>query len=191
MFSALPMNSRPLRRWPLPAVTHCLSAALLVAALAACSPALNWREIHGADAPFTVLLPAKPTSFTRSVDLGGIRVEMNMTAAEVDDVSFAVASARVEDANQRRAALSAMQAAMLRNIGSATHAEKTVMLKGGASATEVVASGSPGPTGKPALALHARFAIHGDRVYQAIALGPRDKLTDETADTFLASFVLH
>lgn len=165
-----------------------LCSTLLVLALVACSPSLNWREVRGSDAPYVVLLPAKPTSFTRPVDLGGIKVDMHMTAAEVDDVNFAVATARIADAAQRQAALSAMQAAMLRNIGSAQHSEKSVTLKGGVPATEVVANGKAGNT---ALVLHARFAAHGERVYQAIALGPAAKLSDETADTFLSSFVLH
>ncbi len=175
---AMPSQSLPLR----------LCCAVLVFALAACSPALNWREVRGNDAPYVVLLPAKPTSFARPVDLGGIKVEMNMTAAEVDDVNFAVASAKIEDASQRQAALATMQAAMLRNIGSDQHSEKAVMLKGGAPATEVVASGKAGNT---ALVLRARFAMHGNRVYQAIALGPAARLSDETADTFLSSFELH
>ncbi len=165
-----------------------LCSALLVLALAACSPALNWREVQGGDAPYVVLLPAKPSSFARPVDLGGIKVEMHMTAAEVDDVNFAVASAKIADPAQRPAALAAMQAAMLRNIGSDKHTEKAVMLKGGVPATEVVASGK---TGNTPLVLHARFVIHGDRVYQAIALGPAARLSEETADTFLSSFILH
>ncbi len=165
-----------------------LLVPILVLALAACSPALNWREVHGGDAPYVVLLPAKPTSFARPVDLGGIKVEMNMTAAEVDDVNFAVASAKIADAAQRQAALAAMQAAMLRNIGSDKHSEKAVTLKGGVPATEIVASGKAGNT---PLVLHARFVMHGEYVYQAIALGPATKLSDETADTFLSSFILH
>ena len=165
-----------------------LCGALLALALAACSPTLNWREVRGNDAPYVVLLPAKPTSFARPVDLGGIKVDMNMTAAEVDDVNFAVASAKIADPSQRQAALAAMQAAMLRNIGSTQHSEKAVTLNGGVPATEVVASGKAGNT---ALVLHARFVLHGEHVYQAIALGPQGKLSDETADTFLSSFVLH
>ena len=35
--------------------------------LAACTPALDWREIHGSAAPFAVLLPAKPATDRKSV----------------------------------------------------------------------------------------------------------------------------
>ncbi len=183
-------------------LTACLDAAInqrlcqliLLAGMAlmllACSPSFNWREVRGTDAPYTVLLPAKPASFARPVDLGGIKVEMSMTAAEVDDTSFAIASAKLEDPAQQQAALAAMQTAMLRNISSTQHTTKTVTLKSGVQATEVVAVGA-GRGGKTALALHARFAAHGGRVYQAVALGPREQLGDEVADTFLSSFALH
>lgn len=183
--------ARRLRDPALPSVfvtaRRCLALSLLVLVLAACSPALNWREVHGSDAPYVVLLPAKPSSFTRPVRLGELQVEMSMTAAEVDDVNFAVASAKIADAAQRPAALAAMQAAMLRNIGSAQHSEKAVTLKGGIPATEVVATGR---AGNSAVTLHARFVMHGEYVYQAIALGPAARLSDETAETFLTSFVL-
>ncbi len=166
------------------------AALLLATTLSACSPALNWREVRGTDAPYTVLLPAKPATFARQVNLGGLKVEMSMTGAEVDDVSFAVASARIPDAGQRKAALAAMQTAMLRNIGSERHAQRPVALKGGGAAIEVSADGHAGPNRRP-VSLHARFAEHGDRVFQAVALGPREQLSEETAETFLASFVPH
>jgi hypothetical protein len=63
-----------------------------------------------------------------------------------------------------------------------------VTLKGGVPATEVIANGK---AGNASLVLHARFAMYGDRVYQAIALGPAARLSDEAAETFLTSFVLH
>lgn len=45
-----------------------LSRCLLIAALvllSACSPKYNWREAHGGTIQFTVLLPAKPATFSR------------------------------------------------------------------------------------------------------------------------------
>lgn len=174
---------------PSPLLRRLLAALSLLAVLAACHPALNWREVRGSDAPYTVLLPAKPASFTRPVDLNGLQVEMSMTAAEVDGVSYAVASARVPDAGQRKAALAAMQEAMLRNIGASGPQQREVVLDGGAPAIEVMARGHAGAAKRP-VAMHARFAQHGERVYQAVALGPADALTPEAAETFLESFRL-
>lgn len=178
MFSKIPMSGQ-----------RAITAMLVSAVLVACAPELNWREVHGNDAHFTVLLPSKPATHARKIDLGGLKVEMSMTGAAVDELSFVVASAQVADASQRTAALAAMQQAMLRNIRAAQHTEKPVMLKGGAPATEIVAEGQAARDGRP-LVMHARFAARGERVYQAVALGPRDKLSAEAAETFLGSLAL-
>ena len=84
-----------------------LRAALMatLVALSACTPRFDWRSVRGTDAPYTILLPAKPSTHTRSVNLGGIQASMTMTAAEVDDVTFAVGSAELPDAAQAQAAL--------------------------------------------------------------------------------------
>ena len=165
------------------------AVALACATLAACAPELNWREVHGNDAHYTVLLPSKPATHARKVDLGGLKVEMSMTGAAVDELSFVVASARIADPAQRAASLGAMQQAMLHNIRATRHTEKPVMLKGGVAATEIVADGQAGREGRP-LVMYARFAARDDRVFQAVALGPRDKLSAEAADTFLGSLLL-
>lgn len=158
--------------------------------VAGCSPALNWREVRNSDAGYTVLLPAKPTSFERSVDLDGVRVMMNMTAAEANGVSFAVATAVVADEAQRAGALMAMQTAMTRNIQGKITEQKTIPLKNGISVIQIRATGKAARNGEP-LVLFARFLMHDTRVFQVIALGPKDKLDTEASDTFLNSFSLH
>ena len=155
-----------------------------------CDPTLNWREVRSDDASYTALFPAKPTSFERAVNLDGLQVMMNMTAAEADGVSFAVATAIIEDEGQRAKALIAMQTAMLRNIRGEITEKKTVNLKGGATAIQIHATGQAGQAGTP-LVLFARFVIHESRVFQVIALGPKEKLSAETADTFLSSFAFN
>ncbi len=165
------------------------AAALLCATLAGCAPELNWREVPGKDATYSVLLPAKPASHSRTVDLNGLSVEMDMTGAEVGELSFAVASARIPDPAQQATALVAMQTAMLRNIGATQHSEKRVTLKGGVQASEIVASGKAARDGR-ALQMYARFATRGDRIFQAVAVGPQDRLSPEAADTFLTSLSL-
>ena len=165
------------------------SAALFVLlALSACSPALNWREVRGGDAPYTVLLPAKPASHARPVELGGVKTSLQMTAAEADDMNFAIASAAIEDESQRKAALAFMQQAMVQNIRGTVTQQKTVTLKDGTVMNEVQARGMA-PNGR-AMALFGRFGLKDERVYQVVAIGPQDKLTPEIADTFLSSFVL-
>ncbi len=168
---------------------HIVAAALLCAALTACAPELNWREVRADDAHYSVLLPSKPATHARTVDLDGLTVEMSMTGAAVDELSFVVASARIPDAARQPAALAAMQTAMLRNIRALTHSEKPVTLKGSVQATEIVASGQTERDGRP-VQMQARFAAYGDRVYQAVVLGPKEKLSPEATETFLGSLSL-
>ena len=158
--------------------------------LTGCDPALNWREVRSDDAGYVALFPAKPTSFERAVNLDGLQVMMNMTAAEADSASFAVATALIEDEGQRAKALFAMQTAMMRNIQGEIIEQKTVTMKGGATAIEVHATGKAGQAGVP-LVLFARFVAHETRVFQVIALGPKEKLAAESADTFLTSFAFN
>jgi hypothetical protein len=163
---------------------------VLLPLLSGCDPALNWREVRSDDAGYTALFPAKPTSFERAVNLDGLQVMMNMTAAEADGVSFAVASAVIDDAGQRAQALIAMQTAMMRNIQGEITEQKTVTVKGGATAAQIQAAGKAGQAGTP-LTLFARFFTHETRVFQVIALGPKEKLGAETADTFLSSLTFN
>ena len=163
---------------------------VLMLFLNACDPTLNWREVRSDDAGYTSLFPAKPTSFERAVNLDGLQVMMNMTAAEADGASFAVATAIIEDEGQRAKALIAMQTAMLRNIRGEITEKKTVNVKGGATEIQIHATGQAGQAGTP-LVLFARFVMHERRVFQVIALGPKEKLSAEAADTFLSSFAFN
>ena len=165
-----------------------LVAAIFIASTG-CSPNFNWREVQGTDPAYTVLLPAKPSSHSRTVDLDGLHVTMTMAAAETDDVNFAVASIKVDDESQRHAALLAMQKAMLLNIRGDVAQQKVIALKDGTTMTEIHATGKTSSGSQ--LSLFARFGEHGQDVFQVVALGPSDKLTSEIADTFLSSFTPH
>lgn len=177
-------------RHPHPDVVRILCVLMALALLVTgCSPALNWREVRDSDAGYTVLLPAKPASFERSVDLDGLRVMMHMTAAEANDTSFAVATAVIDDVTQQANALATMQTAMIRNIQGTITEQKTLRMKNGTRALQVRATGQTARSGKP-LVLFALFLAQGKRVFQVVALGPQDKLDAETADTFLSSLAV-
>jgi len=176
----------------LPALALPPLAALLLGAMllvSACSPALNWREVRGTEAPFSVLLPAKPATHARGIDLNGLKVTMSMTAAEASGASFAVGAVKLADPAQHAAALAAMQTAMVRNIRGEIKRQQTVRLADGSSATEIEAAGRVGNHGQPVL-LAARFASKGIWVVQAVAMGEPDKLSREAIETFLGSLAL-
>ena len=149
--------------------------------LSSCDPKFNWREVHGKDAPFSVLLPAKPATFTRPVKLGEHDLTMSMTGAEVGHVSFAVGSATLSTPAEARAALNLMQTAMVNNING-----KSKILAATDDAIDIEASGTP-PDGQPLL-LIAHFAAKGNRAYQVIVLGPEQEIAREEAGNFISSF---
>ncbi len=176
----------------------CLGSIVAVAVclfLSACSPKYDWREVRGSDAPFVVVLPAKPAFFSRPINLDGVKVTMSMTAAEVDGTTFAVGVVELPDAAGASAALLAMKTALVQNIAGQIKAERVL-------ASVATVSGAPDPTsieieavgtrngGKQALLLKARFVARDKRVYQLLVAGKEKSDFRDVADTFLSSFKL-
>ncbi|HTD04036.1 hypothetical protein [Undibacterium sp.] len=171
-----------------------ISAAAAVLALAACSPKLDWREVRGSDAPYTALLPAKPASYSRQIDLHGIKMTMNMMAADVDGTTFAIGSAKLPDNAQALAALEGMKDGMLKNINGRVTSEKSA---GASAATtngskqtrsyDVEARGSL--QNGQAVVLAARFVASDQWVYQAVIMGNEKLVTRDAIDTFMTSFI--
>ena len=170
-----------------------LSVRLLFAgavlALAACSPKFNWREVRSKDAPYSVLLPAKPSTFARSIDLDGMPVTMTMTAAKVDNAVFAVGSASVLDAAKAQAALVAMKTALVKNINGTVKVEKTTAAAGsqGLSASIDVEAIGTTPGGLPEV-LFGHFVSKDKEIYQVIVMGPEKAVSRENVETFISSF---
>ena len=97
-----------------------LTAALAALLLAGCSPEYDWREIRSVEHGWSAMLPGKPASMTRRIHLQALEVPMSMQGARVQESAFTVASVDLPDDAQptREAALAAMRAGMLRNIGA-------------------------------------------------------------------------
>ncbi len=155
-------------------------AALACAALAGCSPKFNWRDYASTDAPYRAMFPDKPSSHTRTIDIGGMKVDMTMTAVDIDGATFAIGSAQAVDAAQAIAALPAMKTALVKNIGATIKSEKA-----SGNTIDIDATGSR--AGVP-MRLVGRFEAHDKRFYQIIVMGPSDQLSKENVDMFLSSF---
>ena len=173
---------------------HKLAATLVLAAtlLAGCNPTYNWRDYSSPDAPYRVMFPAKPASHTRSVDLNGTKVEMTMTAAEVEGVMFAVGTGIAEDAAGAQAAVDAMKTAMLRNIEATVERESASAASSGNPDTarksidiDATGSGNGGP-----MKLIGHFESRGKRFYQVIVLGKDKAVPAEQSEQFMKSFTL-
>lgn len=178
---------------PLPRL-RLLGVFAAVCVVSACNPTFNWREYRSADAGYRVLFPGKPSSMTRNIELAGTKLNMTLTAAEVDEVNFAVGSAEVPDASQAQAALGAMKTALVNNISATVKRESassSTSAAGGAaqrnSAIEIEALGAR--QGVPVL-LIGRFIARDKRIYQVIVMGKEQRVSRENVDTFLSSFKL-
>lgn len=171
-----------------------LASLLAVAALAACSPKFNWRDYNSPEAPFQVMFPDKPAVHTRSVDLDGMKVNMTMTAAEIDGTVFAVGTAEAPDAAKAEAALAAMKTALVNNIGATVKSEKTAKSASmaGANATQgaTIDIDATGVKNGTPMRLVGHFESRNKRFYQVIVLGKEKDLSKENVEQFMSSFKL-
>ncbi|MDP5009257.1 MAG: hypothetical protein NWQ13_09835 [Glaciimonas sp.] len=170
------------------ALLLCTGAALL---LSACSPAFNWRQVQSNDAPYSVMLPAKPATFTREVDLDGIKINMTMMAAEVENTVFAVGSAKVADTQHTAVVLQAIKTALLKNINGRIKVEKTTAQRNNADTRNSIVIEAVGTDTKgQATSLFAHLQSKNQQIYQVMVIGPENgkAVSRDNIDTFMESF---
>jgi hypothetical protein len=104
------------------------AVAALLAALAACSPRYNWREVSVAAGAATAAFPDKPETQRRALPYEGGQVEFFLTAAQVDGAAFAVGyapwpAAMRGDAAAQAAFGRAVMSSLYRNLDAAPPAQ--------------------------------------------------------------------
>lgn len=151
--------------------------------LMACSPKFDWREIRGTDAPYTVLMPGKPASASKDMQLQGVALHMNMTASEVAGINFAVGSAKLSNPGDAGIVIEAMKKGMINNIQGSLN---TNTGQGGNAGNDIEVRGQL--KNGDAVIMAARFITKGPWVYQAVILGPEKAVTRDVIDTFMTSF---
>ena len=160
------------------------AAALLAATamLAACSPALNWREVRPEGTRLALLLPCKPDKAEKTVPLGGPATPLSMLGCDAGDATFAVAVAQLADAAQAAPVLAQWQSLTLANM-KAGPAQVAPLKIPGADAVLVKALGQRAD-GTPVSGQAAYFA-QGAQVFQVVLYSAR--ISPEAADTFFSS----
>lgn len=171
----------------LPRAPLCLVLFCLVT-LSACFPTFDWRDVRGVDAPYTILMPAKPTQFSREITLADNVLTMQMSACDVSGISFAVGAVKLSDTSKGSAVLAAMKKGMVSNIrksaGQDAASAQDSADSAGQERVEVEASAPNGDK----LKLVGRFLIRGEWAYQVVMLGSSKKMTETVIDTYLTSF---
>jgi hypothetical protein len=167
----------------------------ILACLAACSPAYDWRDVRGPGGEYRVHLPAKPAEMTRRIHLEDEAVEMTMQGARVGENAFTVAVTTLPASMPPEHVLVAMREQMLRNIGapaSTPVSDASVDLvdaagrKVGVLPVQAVDARGTGP--QATMRMRARFMRWHDHALQIVAIGP--DMEPEQADHFLASLRL-
>lgn len=170
--------------------------ALFVLGLTACTPAFNWREVRPEGLGFVVLLPDRPASLSREIELDGVTVTMTMTGARIDRSLFTVGMVELPPTALEHAdrALAAMRAGMLRNIGAQRADERTVKLSVADPSGRVlerqpgVRLEASGTVNRQTVRMTAVFVARGPRLWQVVAIEPEGRA--DQAATMIDSFRL-
>jgi hypothetical protein len=159
------------------------AAALL---LAACAPALDWREVRPEGSHMTLLMPCKSTAQQRQLPLAGAAVRLSLQACSADGQTWGVAHADVEDPARVAVALAELRASAAANVAAGAVELLPLQVPGATPqpGSERVRFDGRLPDGRTVQAQVAVLA-QGTRVFQVTALGER--LPAEAADTFFGS----
>ena len=162
-----------------------LSAGLAcVLALAACSPAFNWREVRLDGTRLHLLLPCKPDKAQKLVPLGGQPTLLSMLGCDAGGATFAVAVADVGDAARAAPVLATWQELTLANMKAVPASRQTLPLRiPGVPATRVQAQGQRADG--TAISGQAAYFAQGAQLFQVVVYAPA--LAPEVAETFFSS----
>jgi hypothetical protein len=151
-----------------------LLALLLGASIAACTPALDWRDVRPEGSAASLQFPCKPQSQTRQAALDGEATTMTLVSCTADGLTFALVHADLGDPARVTPALIAMRKALVTNLGATQSVVKPFVLTGMTPSPEAVRLQASGhtPEGAP-IVEEAVLFTRGTRVYQAAVLGAR------------------
>ena len=173
-----------------------LSLLAIPALLAGCSPALDWREVHSTAGNYTIMMPARPVTATRSINLAGTPVDMHMTGSRVGDVTFAVGTATLPTVEAALAVLPAMREKLIQNMqGTITKEHVLAVPRGnqdGAFVVHEILAHGPATHMEhdQAHTLYLRLTAINQQVYQLLISGPADRIKEEDAAVYFSSFRL-
>jgi hypothetical protein len=177
---------------------HAAFAAVL---LAACNPTFNWRDVRPESTRLAALMPCKPDQARRPVAIGGRPVEVALMACDAGGLTFAIAVAEAESANQAPLLAAAWRQATLANLRAtpaapaaagtsaappARETERTLALQGAdpRPAPAIVQAQGRRPDGSEVTGQAAYFS-QGLQVFQAVVYGR--EIAPEVSDTFFSS----
>ena len=171
-----------------------LAAVVASVGLAACNPALNWREVRADTTELVALLPCKPDRGARAVSLGGQAVQLQMAGCEAGGATFAVSHATLADGAQAQAALAQWREVTLKNLRAAPavpaaardvpFAPKGAMALPGSVRVTAQGQRPEGGAVSAQAVWFARATPTGVQIFHAVIYAER--MAPEAAETFFA-----
>ena len=158
---------------------------LSAAALTACSPTFNWREVRAEPTPLKAMLPCKPDKGMRTVPMAGRDVSLEVLGCDTGGATFAVLFADIGDASRLGEVLAQWKTATLLNLHSEAARELAFRPPGALGlrqSLQVVATGRRADGSK--VESHAAYFARGSHVFQAVIYS--GELKPEVADTFFS-----
>jgi hypothetical protein len=154
--------------------------------LAACVPALDWREVRPAGTALVVTLPCRPKVSERSLALAGQAVRLAMLACTADDMTWALSTADVGDPERVAPALRALRESLVGNLRAQIVDAAPARVRG-ATPNEAHARVRLRGHKPDGAATGGEFIVfsHGTQIFQATVLGA--KVPAGAAETFFES----
>lgn len=146
----------------------------LVAALGACSPGLNWRDVRPEGTLLVALLPCKPDQGTRVLPAGDKPLTISMMGCDAGGATFTLAHVPVRDAAEAAMVLTQWQAATLSTLRGQALSTVPLALKGSSAepaGVQIQANGVR-PDGKP-VSLQAVWFASAGQVFQVAMYADR------------------
>ena len=174
-------------------------------ALAACSPAFNWREVRPDNSGLSLLFPCKPEKAEKMVPLGGPPTNLILLGCDTGGATFAVAMAEMGDIAKVPAVLTQWRNLTLANMkaplipaaaasapaaqaGQAILSTQRILIKiPGAdllSPPVLLKARGQRPDGAGVTG-HAAYFSRGTQVFQVVLYA--DKVQPEVSETFFSS----
>lgn len=166
---------------------------LLAAALAACSPAFEWRNVPLPVLGLQASLPCKPERAERSVEMAGSDLLVVMQTCSASGATFAVACATLTQPERAGLTLTHWRAAVLAAAHARELHDQPFQPAGALGLPQSLRTSATGamPGSQPMhmeAAWFARLQGNAVRACHAIAYGP--KLTPAVADVFISGLNL-
>jgi hypothetical protein len=146
---------------------HWAPVATIAVAAAACSPSLNWREVHVGE--LTTLLPCKPDRATRPITLEGETVNLEMAGCEAAGALYTVSRIQMEDATRAQAIMVRLRRASLASV-HASNIRPAANSGDEHSSFDVQVDGKD-PAGS-AVQAHFKWMMQGQSTYQVAVYAP-------------------